>query len=176
MSIRIGMPNRTCPFCEPIHDYKTEDNRTENLLFFEKCVFDCLHPLRRVGDFKGRSIFLIVIVQKIYFNKRLMQVDAFVSPVVINSRNAGCRDLQFNFFNPAAVKQSIREQQQKSAAFAGLARFSGSSEKVHPETHGENRPAAEARFNPFAVTPAHPGDIADDPEKSERNKNPLLFT
>jgi len=68
MSIRTGTPNRTRPLREPIHDYGNEDNKIEDLGFLEERVFNCLHPLGRVGDFKGRGVFLIVIVQKIYFD------------------------------------------------------------------------------------------------------------
>jgi hypothetical protein len=35
--------------------------------------------------------------------------------------------------------------------------------------------AAEAVFDPFAITPTHPGDISNNPEKYESNDHPLLF-
>ena len=104
-----------------------------------------------------------------------MKVHAFVGSVVINPCDARARDLQFNFFNPAAVKQRIVEQQQETAAAAGFARLRSPSEKVHPEAHGQNRPTAESVFDPFTVAPAHPGNIADDAEKNDRNENPLLI-
>ena len=105
-----------------------------------------------------------------------MQVDTFVGPIVIDACDAGPPNLQFNFFNPAAVKQCIVEQQQEAAAAAGFARLRSLSEKVHPEAQGQNRPAAETLVDPLTVAPAHPGNIADDPEKDDRNKNPLLLT
>ncbi len=46
-----------------------ERGTLEPLLLFEECIFNRLHPLGRVGDFKGRAVFLVVIVQKIYFNE-----------------------------------------------------------------------------------------------------------
>lgn len=104
-----------------------------------------------------------------------MQVHAFVTSVVIDAFDFGCRDLQFNFFHPAAVEQLIGKQKQKAAASTGLARFGGSSEKIDAKAHGQNRPAAEALLNPFAITPAHPGNIADDPEKDDRYDDPLLI-
>jgi len=105
-----------------------------------------------------------------------MQVYSLVRPVVINPRNAGSWNFQFNFLYPAAIKQLVGKQKQKAAAFTGLARFSGASEKIHSKAHRQNWPAAEARINPFAVAPAHPGNIADDPEKDDCNDNPLLIT
>ena len=104
-----------------------------------------------------------------------MQVDTFVSPVVIDALDAGCRNLQFYFFNPAAVEQPIGKQKQKTAASAGFARLRGSSKKINTKTHRQNRPAAETLVDPFTVAPAHPGNIADDPEKDDRNDNPLLI-
>ena len=40
----------------------------ELLLLFEECVFDGLHPLRRVGYFEGGGVFLILIIHKVYFD------------------------------------------------------------------------------------------------------------
>ena len=80
-------------------------------------------------------------------------------------------------WTPAEVIADVSaDLNQEAAAAAGLARIRSPSEKVHPETHGQNRPAAEAILDPFTVAPAHPGDIADDPEKNDRNENPLLLT
>ena len=105
-----------------------------------------------------------------------MKVDTLVASVVINPCDAGSRNLQFNLFNPAAIKQRIGEQQQEAAAAAGFTRLRSLSEKVHSETHGQNWAAAETLVYPFTVAPAHPGNIADNSEKCDRNKNPLLFT
>jgi len=105
-----------------------------------------------------------------------MQIHTFVSPVMIDACDTGCRYFQFNFFYPAAVEQSIGKQKQKSAASSGFARLRGFAEKVDPETHGQNRPAAEAFFNPFTVAPAHQSNIADDAEKKDRDNDPLLIT
>jgi len=105
-----------------------------------------------------------------------MQVYSLVSPVVIDPFNPGARNLQFNFLYPAAVKQRIGEQQQKAAAAAGLSRLGCHSKKIHAKAHRQRRPAAETRLDPFAVAPAHPGNIADNPENDDRNDDPLLFT
>ena len=104
-----------------------------------------------------------------------MQVHTFVSPVVIDARDTGCRDLQFYLFYPAAIEQLVWKQKQKAAASEGFARLRGSSKKINTKTHRQNRPAAETLVDPFTVAPAHPGNIADDPEKDDRNDNPLLI-
>ena len=100
-------------------------------LVFQEGIFNCANPLRRVGDLECRRISLVVGVLEVNFDEGLMQVNAFVDFVMVDSGNAGCRYIQFQLFQAAAVKQTIRKQQQESTAFAGISRMGVSREKPY---------------------------------------------
>ena len=77
---------------------------------FEQAVFNGVDPLRRVGDFKGGGIFLVIFIDKVDFDQRLMQVDALMGFIVVDPGNAGCGNFELEFFQPAAVKQPVGKQ------------------------------------------------------------------
>ena len=117
---------------------------------------------------------MVVCVDEVDLHHRLVQVVAFDAVVRINMRDVFPDNGQFQPDSPAAVEKPVRQEQQKSTAFSRLARLTVPAEIVYPETHGQNFLIAEALFDPFAVTPADKGNVADDAEKNESDVYPLL--
>lgn len=50
-------------------------------------VFNHTHPLRRIGDFEGNSVFHLIIHSKIDFHHGLMQVNSLVLITMVNPRD-----------------------------------------------------------------------------------------
>jgi len=142
--------------------------------FLYQRVFNGLDPLRRIGDFEGGGISLILGVDKIYFDQGHMQIDPFVGAVVVHPGDTAAGNLQFYFFPPAAVKQAVREQQEETRASARFTWFGGQAEKVDAEAYGPQVLAAEALVDPLAVPPADDGHVGQNAEKYQGNDNPLL--
>ena len=77
---------------------------------FEQAVFNGVDPLRRVGDFKGGGIFLVIFIDKVDFDQRLMQVHPFMGFIMVDPGDTGSRNFQLEFFQAAAVKQPVGKQ------------------------------------------------------------------
>lgn len=133
-----------------------------------------MDPLGRVGDFEGGAVPLIVFVDEVDLHHGLVQVVTFDAVVRIDPRDVAAHYLQFQPGGTAAVKKLVRHEQQKTAAFAWFARFSGPAEIVYAKTHGQDLLIAEALFDPLSVLPADEGNITDDAEKDEGDVYPLL--
>ena len=142
--------------------------------FIKQIVLDGLDPLGRVGDFEGGAVPFIILVDKVDLHYGLVQVVAFYAIVRVNLGDIFSDNGKFQLDGSAAVKKLVRQEQQKPAAFSGLARFAGPAEIVYAKTHGQDLLIAEALLDPFAVPPANKGNIADDAEEDEGDIYPLL--
>ena len=103
-----------------------------------------------------------------------MQIDLFVGAIVVDPGDTAAGDLQLYFFDPAAVKQAVRQQKQETGAaawFTGLGRL---AEVVDAEAYGPQVLVAETLIDPFAVPPADDGDVGKKAEEYQGNDNPLL--
>ena len=103
-----------------------------------------------------------------------MQIDPFVSAIVVHPGDTAAGDLQFYFFHTAAVKQAVRQQEQETGAAARFTGFGRFAEVVDAEAHGPQVLVAEALIDPFAVPPADDGNVGQNAEKYQGNDNPLL--
>ena len=133
-----------------------------------------MYPLGRVGNFKGSAVLSVIFIPEIDFYDRLVQINAFYAVVRVHMGDVFTWDVQLQPGGAAAVKKSVRQEQEKPAAPAWFSRFAGSSKIVDTKAHGQDFLPAEALFNPFPVSPSNKGDIGDDAEKYECNEQPLL--
>jgi len=103
-----------------------------------------------------------------------MQIDTLVGAIMVDPGDTAGGDLELYFFDPAAVEQSVRQQQQETRAAAWFAGFGRLAEVVDAEAQGPQVLVAEALIDPFAVPPADDGDVGKKAEEYQGNDNPLL--
>ena len=145
-----------------------------SISLFQQVVFYSLDPLGRVRHLKGGGIFLIAGIDEIDFDKGHMQIDPFVGAIVVHPGDTAAGNLQFYFFDPAAVKQAVRQQQQETGAAARFTGFGSSAEVVDTKAHGQQVRVAEAFIDPLAVSPANDDNVGKNAEKCQGNDDPLL--